>query len=179
MTIADVKCVQDKYDFKVVNEFSKLTENLDLLECNEDILSEMRSLFKVAREIIIPGEDLCNIDCLESTSHSKILYFEKETKHGVFKIEGMCFSGARFTCLHTHPEYVVDEVIKGKKKEKSYHFCEENLSFDGEHMRAEGSFESRFDLEGNPHKVSGLEGPCTLLSMSLGHNSVKSFSTPN
>jgi hypothetical protein len=180
MTIAKVKCVQDKYDFQVVGNFSQLTENLDSLECSEQILGELRDIFKIAKDIIVPKNDLRNIECLESTSHSKILYFEKETKHGKFKIEGMCFSGDCYTCLHTHPEYVVDEVIKGQLSERSYQLDDqEEATFEIEHKRSEGSFQSSFDIEGNPHTVSGLEGPCTLLSLSLGHNCVESFSTPN
>jgi hypothetical protein len=92
----------------------------------------------------------------------------------------MYFSGDCYTCLHTHPEYVVDEVIKGQLSERRYQLDDrEEATFKTDHKRAEGSFQSNYDVKGNPHTVSGFEGSCTLLSLSLGHNPVESFSTSN
>jgi hypothetical protein len=176
MNISAVKCVQKKYNFQVVSDFSSIVESLDDIRCNEKILCELENIFNSVKEFIISGKDLGNIDCVKEASHAKILYFEKETKHGTFKIEGMHFSGSCFTCLHTHPEYVVDGVISGSLEEKIY-----GVDSQGHHtlresvVRDQDSFRAHFDDRGYPHKVKAIDGPCIVLSLCLGHNKVESL----
>ena len=181
MKIAFVKSVESKYNFSQSDGLLDLVEKINDLECKNKILDGLKRIYLFVKADINSGInsginsniDLENINCIQGESHSKILYYEKSTTHGKLKIEGMHFSGDCPTSLHTHPEYIVDEIISGKLEEKCYEIDDNNLVQSEVNIRQENCFKAEFDPSGNPHRVTALEGPCVVLSLCLGHNQVE------
>lgn len=177
LALSSVQCVQDKYEFSICEEFDAMVKNLDKLSTSEEILESLEDIFKLTKQKVLAKNHINNIDLCDQSSHIKLLYCEKEINHGTFKIEAMQFTGVKPTCLHTHPEFVIDEVISGELVEESFAFnTDDTLTFSQRDIREEGSFKKVYDPSGNPHKVTAKGAPCITLCISLGKNIVESHS---
>ena len=58
-------------------------------------------------------------------------------------------------------------------RQKSYEIEGENLVESETKIRGKNCFQAEFDPSGKPHRVQALEGPCLVLSLCLGHNTVQ------
>lgn len=110
-------------------------------------------------------------DCGES--HQKEVIFETMTAQGYLCFEVIHFTGKAFTSLHLHPEYVVDEVVRGTLKEENYRLQHGVYRKEDVVIREAGDSRQSFDPQGMPHRVIAQGGSCYTYCLSLGTHGVR------
>lgn len=116
-------------------------------------------------------------DCTKTLSHIKDSYYTKKTKLGCLIFEVLFFTGNKFTGLHTHPEYLVDEIIQGSIEEKIYSKDKVTGKYEYQEsiLRSESNRRVSYRPCGLPHDVCAKEAPCISITLSLGKKSVESI----
>lgn len=147
---------------------------IDSTTSSEIILSLMNDLFTHLIQIIDSKTIFKNLVGAPHDSHSKILFFEEYLVHGNLRFEKMQFFKGVSTVLHSHPEYLVDEIMSGSLLEQNF---EKNI-YDlytplSSRVRQEGHRTQVYDpLNGHPHKVVAQGADCLTLCLYLGKNYV-------
>lgn len=138
------------------------------------ILKKLDIIFDFFKQYALKLENLGEMQVDKGASHSKMIYFERETLFGDLRFECMNFTGDCFTFLHTHPEFVVDEIIEGRLAEKIFEERENSLYFFLKtETRNEGDRRALYDQSGLPHKVCAIDGRCLSLCLTLGFQQVR------
>lgn len=155
----------------MLNEF---LQQIDQLERNQKILEHLKEMYLLLKNQT-QYENLFSPDELNSTeSHVKKLIINEKSKHGTLKFEVMFFTGKKYTPTHTHPEFVIDEVVNGRLKEKIYKCIGEGkYEFEREEVRNVGDLRLINCDQGYPHEVIGLDEKNITLCLSLGHDKVE------
>ncbi len=139
------------------------------------LIQELEQLYKKLRPLALEIKDPLDKINTCNKSHLKLRLLELDTPRGVLKFEIIYFTGVSTTSPHTHPEFVIDEIISGTLQE------EELISKNGvyqvqqAHLREDKDIKAYFDPSGSPHKVKAVHGPCKSFCLSLGFNSVTSL----
>lgn len=158
----------DEKHFKSILQFLETSQTSDKISRQLALFFENLKLHIVVNSKITP-EDIKDI------SHLKETKFEKQTLMGLLKLELMYFGNSYWTGLHSHPEYVIDKVISGSLREKTY--CLITHSYKQENLRVSSEFSRNLydPQEGFPHNVIGNEPLNISLCLTLGFNSVKNI----
>ena len=148
-------------------------ENINKLNSSDEILGYLKDFYVHLKEDT-KIEGLFTHDELNSNeSHVKKLILNEKTNHGTLKFEVMYFTGKKYTPTHTHPEFVIDEVVKGKLEEKIYRCTD-----DGKYEFVKTDIRPTNDLrlincdQGYPHEVIGLDKLNFTYCLSMGHEKV-------
>ncbi len=149
----------------------KYIENIENEKCQDKILENLKIIFKVLKKQVL--ELGVKPKAIPGQSHAKVNYLERETIHGTLKFETLYFTGDKFTGVHTHPEFVVDEVIEGSLKERNFEPCEnDHYHFCGTTIREASDRVEVFCDDGFLHNVCAEDEGCFSASLSLGRNKV-------
>tara|TARA_B100001971_G_scaffold215195_1_gene260288 strand:+ start:113395 stop:113886 length:492 start_codon:yes stop_codon:yes gene_type:complete len=152
----------------------KYINQLEEIKNQEDVLSLLKELYVQLKEDT-SIEDLFSEDELASeNSHVKKLLLDQPTKLGNLKFEVMFFTGKKYTPTHTHPEFVIDEVVEGKLEERIY-----RCLGDGKYEFVKSEIRDVNDMrminceQGYPHEVIGKGDKNFTLCLTLGHDKVE------
>ena len=92
----------------------------------------------------------------------------------------MHFRENKTTLLHTHPEFIIDEIISGSFRESLYM---KNNKGEYELVNAETKIKGDIlrvcDPSGHPHKITAIGGDCITACLYLGHEYVKLINEQN
>ncbi len=115
----------------------------------------------------------------KGVSHGKVSFCRIDTNHGKLRFEKMHFCQNIPTVLHTHPEFIIDEIILGSLSEECFRKNGNGLySYQESHNRQVGDRQKVYDPFGHPHKVIAKNEDCLTACLYLGHEDVKEiFST--
>lgn len=172
--VKDIYNKENDFHFYESREFQGLINKLESVNAPEEILNVMHSIFDLLKRLIGP-ENLFKTFLVNSfESHGKEILLKLNTKHGTLRFEKMLFCEQRETELHTHPEFIVDEILEGFLIENQFKLVN-GINFEYSHtlQRNPGNLQKVFDPKGHPHKVHSLKGDCMTICLYLGHQYVE------
>lgn len=155
-----------------INDFQNPEQVLAYLSCHFNRFKKIFLKNQFLKEEFV--QDL--IKNSETISHKKKALLEESTAWGTLRLELLVFTGKKYTGPHTHPEFVLDEILNGELIEKE--LCGEGNSLEvkRDHYRKTGDWVQSFDPQGRPHNVTAINGPCLSLCLNLGKNPVSFIS---
>ena len=170
---SEVFCAKEKCKFYQDQEVKDLLDSIDSEKDSEIILDKLFELYKVLKELAFGIDNLGDIPAKDGCSHAKVLYLEELTNHGTLKFECMYFTGDCYTALHTHTEYVIDELIDGELIEEEFELQGDEYVSKNKIRRVDNDLRKSFDPGGLPHRVCAVKDGATTLCLSLGKNKVQ------
>lgn len=170
---SEVFCAKEKCKFYQKEEVKDLLDSIDNEKESKLVLDKLFQLYKVLKKLAFELDNLGDIPAKDGCSHAKVLYLEELTNHGTLKFECMYFTGDCYTALHTHPEYVIDELIDGELIEDEFELRNDEYISTNQIKRVDNDLRKSFDPSGLPHRVCAAKDGATTLCLSLGKNKVK------
>ncbi|MCB0357659.1 MAG: hypothetical protein KDD40_11655 [Bdellovibrionales bacterium] len=148
--------------------------NNDLSRSTKDILHQLKSIFfSIKQDLIIP--EFSDFVFNNKSSHGKLELFKGQYVDYYLKVELIFFTGEAWTGEHTHPQFVIDEVLSGQLQEQNFKKIHNKYQASTLLNREQGNFRAIFDKDGHPHNVIALNGPALVLCLSLGTCAVESI----
>ena len=136
---------------------------------SQEKLSILSEMFETLKQSVDVTEILrINRWDQEFKSHVKKCLYEKAFGQNILRFELLRFNHLISTPLHTHPHYVVDEVVQGSLFEELYQRQNNSFQLHEKQVRTVGSRRELFDVDGSPHKVRALSQKCISLCLSFG-----------
>jgi hypothetical protein len=153
-----------------------LIHEMENLNLSGEILLVMEKIHHLIKVIIGEKVLLEKLPMSSSDSHAKEIFLEYPTRHGILRFEKMHFQSRIPTILHTHPEFIMDEVMAGsfmeaifrRKSSGEYEEWKVEKRNRGETLRIH-------DPAGHPHTITAMEGDCITACLYLGQNYVKAI----
>lgn len=153
---------------------SESIDRINSLDKNKELLFELFELYQILKVDKFHGVDFSEEELNSNDSHVKKLLYSLDTNHGELKFELMFFTGNKYTITHTHPEFVIDEVISGELKEKIFQCnADGTYQFVKEEVRSLGDIRKVNCNQGYPHQVIGNSKNNFTLCLTLGHDKVE------
>lgn len=166
-----IKCKTRYCDALDYSDVERYIQNIQNEKCKDKILEDLKLIFhSLKKQVLSLGVKPLAI---AGQSHAKVNYLERETIHGTLKFETLFFTGDKYTGVHTHPEFVVDEVIEGSLKEKNFEPCKnDHYHFSGTTIREASDRVEVFCDDGFLHNVCAEDEGCFSACLSLGKKKV-------
>lgn len=166
----------------IYTSFSKktsltLNEHISRLNSSttiDETLNHLEFIFLKIKSLLMTTEDLVTPNLEMGLSHVKVNYVNQEIKQGELVFEIIYFTGDKSTGLHTHPEFIIDEIVQGSIEEINYKLTDDgNYKYCGRVIRKEKDFRTIHNVCGMPHDVCAKDSPCISYSLSLGRRCVE------
>ena len=130
----------------------------------------MEDLFVLVKDVVLTKNSLLSFPMVNQSHIKKsLLHIEREGLK--LNVELIYFTGVCWTGAHTHPEYMVEEVLEGTLHEQEF-VSSKPLLKGQQQLRNKGHYRSQFDPQGHPHNVIGYRGTSLVLCLTYGKNSV-------
>ncbi len=157
----------------IKSKFNELT----YLSSSQEVEGWLDSLYFLIKKRV-NELNLTDYPCsFEAKSHCKKTLLQRKTHLGTLSFEVMYFSEGNETGAHSHPEFILDEIIEGALEEtqleKKGNFF---VSKEKKLVRSCGDKRMIYDPnEFYPHNVRAINGPCLVFCLSLGSKKVESI----
>lgn len=171
--VNDIYNKENDFRFYESRDFQALINKLESVNTSEEILEVMGLMFEFIKGSIGPDNLFKTFKVNSKDSHGKEILLKLNTIHGTLRFEKMLFCEQRETELHTHPEFIVDEILEGFLIENQFSMNDLNFKYSHTVQRNPGHIQKVYDPKGHPHKVHSLKGDCLTVCLYLGHQYVE------
>lgn len=172
------KILKAEFSKEILTRLDKDISNLNLCTSIDETLNNLDNIFMILKSSL-PTLPLIKLpEMHEGLSHVKSNYLTLQTDKGELIFEVIKFTGNQSTGLHTHPEFLIDEIIEGSIEELNYkENSDGNYIYCGRDIRQVGSMRRTHTTCGLPHDVCAKDSPCISFALSLGKRSVETIAS--
>ncbi len=175
--ISGVYELNEKLSPHLVKKLNELVIILNHSFDSKEVLNALSEIITQVKLELAPNYLCRDLKIIDGESHAKEVIFQAQCDLGILKVEKIQFISEVFTCLHTHPEYLVDEVIEGELIEREFKILI-NSQFQNTNTLIRPVSDRRlvYDPSGHPHIVSSSTSKCKTISVSLGFKEMEILS---